>query len=149
MAKLLVNSPSGEQKLIPIDDSGWYFDETRVEWDTRVDGDLPEDIELGKMVREGNQLIKQAEFLTEHAAFVRSQLVPISVTKRQARLALLEAGLLSAVDSFVGAQSQEVQIYWNDSQEIYRRHPLILSLSAELNLSESQVDDLFISAGGK
>lgn len=149
MAKLLVNSPSGEQKLIPIDDSGWYFDETRVEWDTRIDGDLPEDIELGKMVREGNQLIRQAEFLPEHAAFMRSQLVPIGVTKRQARLALLEAGLLSTVDSFVATQSAEVQIYWNDSQEIYRRHPLILSLSAELNLSESQVDDLFISAGGK
>jgi len=149
MAKLLVNSPSGEQKLIEIDNSGWYFDEMLVEWDTRVDGDLPEDIELGKMVREGNQLIKQAEFLTEHAAFVRSQLVPGKITKRQARLALLEAGLLSTVDSFVATQSAEVHIYWNDSQEIYRQHPLILSLSAELNLSESQVDDLFISAGGK
>jgi len=149
MVKLLVNSPTGEQKLIEIDDSGWYFDESLVKWDTSIDGDLPEDIELGKMVREGNQLIKQAEFLPEHAAFMRSQLVPAKITKRQARLALLEAGLLSTVDSFVATQSAEVQIYWNDSQEIYRRHPLILSLSAELNLSESQVDDLFISAGGK
>lgn len=149
MAKLLVNSPSGEQKLIPIDDSGWYFDETRVEWDTRIDGDLPEDIELGKMVREGNQLIRQAEFLPEHAAFIRAQLVPVKITKRQARLALLDADLLSTVDSFIATQSQETQIYWNDSQEIYRLHPLILGLSAELNLTESQVDDLFISAGGK
>ena len=101
MAKLLVNSPSGEQKLIEIDDSGWYFDESLVKWDTRIDGDLPEDIELGKMVREGNQLIKQAELLPEHAAFMRSQLVPVKITKRQARLALLDAGLLDSVDSFV------------------------------------------------
>lgn len=149
MAKLLVNAPTGEQKLIEIDDSGWYFDESLVKWDTRADGDLPEDIELGKMVREGNQLVKQAELLPEHAAFVRSQLVPASVTRRQARLALLEAGLLSAVDSFVATQSQEVQIYWNDSQEIQRNHELVLNLSLEFGLSESQVDDLFISAGGK
>ena len=50
MAKLLVNSPHGEQTLIEIDDSGWYFDESLVIWDSRADGDLPEDIELGNML---------------------------------------------------------------------------------------------------
>ena len=149
MAKLLVNSPSGEQRLIEIDDSGWYFDESLVIWDSRADGDLPEDIELGKMVREGNQLIKQSDFLPEHAAFMRSQLVPVKITKRQARLALLDAGLLDSVDSFVATKSQEVQIYWNDSQEIYRFHPLIITFAEQFGLTVTQVDDLFIAGGGK
>jgi len=149
MIKILVNAPTGKQELISIDESGSYFDPSLVEWDERFDGQLPEGIELGKMQRVGNELVKLNDFLPAHAAAVRKEMVPVFVTKRQARRALLDAGLLASINAFVATQSDEVQIDWNDAAEIYRLHPLVLSLGAELNLTESQIDDLFIAASQK
>ena len=36
--KLIVNSPSGEQKIEYVSQSGGYFDDSRVLWDERHDG---------------------------------------------------------------------------------------------------------------
>lgn len=72
MANLLVNSPGGEQRIIPIDDSGWYFDPVRVLWDTRKQGEMPE-VTLGKMQLAGNKLITLADYLPEHAAYITKQ----------------------------------------------------------------------------
>jgi len=149
MPNLLVNSPSGEQKIFPISETGSYFDPSLVEWDERTDGQLPEGTELGKMQRVGDELVKLDDFLPAHAAAINKSLVPVFVTKRQARLALLDAGLLPTINEFVTTQSDEVQIYWNDSAEIYRLHPLVLSIATVLNLNESQIDDLFIAASQK
>jgi len=149
MPNLLVNSPSGEQKIFPISESGAYFDPSLVEWDERVDGQLPEGIELGKMQRVGDELVKLDDFLPAHSAAIRKLLVPVFVTKRQARQALLDAGLLTTINEFVATQSAQVQIDWNDAAEIYRLHPLVLSIGSELSLTETQIDDLFIIASQK
>lgn len=53
--KILVNAPSGEQQVIELGDGGGYFDPSRVLWDEREDGPMPE-ITLGGMVREGGAL---------------------------------------------------------------------------------------------
>lgn len=68
--------------------------------------------------------------------------VPPSVTARQARLALLEVGLLDDVELIVQNESRAVQLEWEYATTIQRDNPL-LSL---LNLSESQIDQLFIRA---
>lgn len=41
----------------------------------------------------------------------------------------------------------ERRIYWEDSQEFERNHPLLISLGMSiLGLTEEQLDDLFIAA---
>jgi hypothetical protein len=97
---LLVNQPAGKQEVIQITAAGTYFDSSRVVWDERTDGALPE-ITLGKMQRVNNQLVTLEDYLLEHAAAVYADSIPHEITMRQAVLALYEAGVLSAVKSWV------------------------------------------------
>lgn len=76
--------------------------------------------------------------------------VPESVTMRQARLALLGAGLLAQVNAAVanipGAEGDAVRIEWEFSSTVERNRPLALSLIAALGLTDAQLDDLFRQA---
>lgn len=78
------------------------------------------------------------------------QYVPQQVTMRQARLALLEAGLLnliaSAIDSLEEPQKTKVQIEWEYSAFVERYSPLVQQMALSLGLTEKQLDDLFIQA---
>ncbi|HYD58978.1 MAG TPA: hypothetical protein VEC35_01390 [Noviherbaspirillum sp.] len=67
MSKLLVNSPIGTQEVIEIGEGGGYFDQSRVLWDERKDGPLPE-ITLGGMVRQGSSLVFSQIRMDEHNA---------------------------------------------------------------------------------
>lgn len=73
--------------------------------------------------------------------------VPQVVTPRQARIALLNAGLLDAVDAAVTASPRSVQIDWEYAIEIRRDNPVIAAMAAQLNLSPAEIDGLFIAAG--
>ena len=81
-----------------------------------------------------------------------SPVVPGAVTMRQARLALLSAGLLSQVDIEIGAllspQKEAAQIEWEYSQEVQRHNGFVSLLAPALGLTEAQLDQLFITAGG-
>ena len=76
--------------------------------------------------------------------------VPQAVTQRQARLALLAAGLLAAVqpalDSLPSPQREAAQIEWDWASTIKRDSPLIVSVGAALGLTDEQIDALFIAA---
>jgi len=78
--------------------------------------------------------------------------VPGAVTMRQARLALLGAGLLSQVDVEIGAlpspQKEAAQIEWEYSQEVQRHNGFVSLLAPSLGLTEAQLDQLFITAAG-
>lgn len=71
--------------------------------------------------------------------------VPQSVTMRQARLQLLEVGLLDEVEAFV-SQNRKWQIEWEYANEVYRDSPLISALKSLLNLTDEQIDTIFIEA---
>ena len=72
--------------------------------------------------------------------------VPQIVTIRQAKLALLQAGLLDDVDAAVAQADGVTQIEWEYATEVERSWPTLLTIQAALGLSEQQVDDLFIVA---
>lgn len=76
--------------------------------------------------------------------------VPFKVTMRQARLALLGAGMLSSVNAAIAAlsspQKEAAQIEWEYSQEVERNRGLVLSLGTALGLTARQLDDLFTTA---
>ncbi len=70
------------------------------------------------------------------------------VTRYQARLQLYRAGLLQQVETLVNhpETSIEIKIAWEDAREWEKNSPFIIALSAALNLTSAQVDNLFIEA---
>ena len=77
--------------------------------------------------------------------------VPASVTRRQARQALLLAGLLDKVEPAIAAIPDPVQrgmaaIEWADSQAFERDRPLLIALASALGLDDDALDNLFIQA---
>ena len=74
------------------------------------------------------------------------------VTPRQARLALLGAGKLTAVTAalaaMTGVQGEAARITWEYATEIRRDDPLISALAPVLGMSEVQIDALFVQAAG-
>lgn len=74
--------------------------------------------------------------------------VPERVSRLQARLALLGAGLLQNVEDYVAASDDIVlRMVWAEATEWHRGSPMIATIASALSLSESQVDNLFIAAG--
>lgn len=73
--------------------------------------------------------------------------IPSVVTMRQARLALLQAGLLPLVETAIASmESPAAQIEWDYSQEVNREQPLVKQLAEALNLTSDQLDNLFLEA---
>lgn len=77
--------------------------------------------------------------------------VPSSVTRRQARQALLLAGLLSqvqpAIDAIPNAATRAmVAIEWADSLYFERDRPALIGLATALGMTSAQLDQLFITA---
>lgn len=76
--------------------------------------------------------------------------VPAVVSMRQARLALLGAGLLSQVGNVIDGLEEPgrsaARIEWEYATELRRGHPLVAALGNALELTEQQVDDLFLAA---
>ena len=74
-------------------------------------------------------------------------ITPSVVTMRQARLALLQAGVLPLVESAIASmESPAAQIEWDYSQEVNREQPLVKQLAEALNLTSDQLDNLFLEA---
>lgn len=76
--------------------------------------------------------------------------VPAAVTMRQARLALLGAGLLptvqAAIASLPSPQKEAAEIEFEYAQEVQRNHGLVPAMAQALGMTEAQIDDLFIAA---
>jgi len=74
--------------------------------------------------------------------------VPQSVTRFKAKAALLTAGLLDAVESLMGNENTPalVRLAWKEALEFERSSQTVAAMAAALNLSGSQLDDLFIAA---
>lgn len=106
---------------------------------------------------EGGQVARWAggtwEVLPERPVVVPPTLaVPSAVTMRQARLALLGAGLLDDVDAAINSlpspQKEAARIEWEYSQEVQRHNGFVSVLAPMLGLTEAQTDALFVAAKG-
>jgi hypothetical protein len=75
--------------------------------------------------------------------------VPEFVSMRQARLALLNAGMLSNVNAAItampGAAGDAARIEWEYATEVRRDSALVTGLSGVLGLTSAQLDQLFIA----
>jgi hypothetical protein len=77
--------------------------------------------------------------------------VPESVTRRQAKQALLINGKLSLVQPAIDAipdpaQKAMIQIEWDDSQEFQRSRSTVIAIGTAIGLDSAQLDDLFRQA---
>lgn len=71
----------------------------------------------------------------------------MQVTAYQAKQALLQANLYSQANSAVySSNNQSLIIAWENATVFERESPFILNIQPTLNLSNNQIDDLFISA---
>lgn len=77
--------------------------------------------------------------------------VPASVTRRQAREALLNIGLLDDVEMAIAniedaTERKRAEIYWLDSATFERAHPMLAQIAGSIGLTDAEIDDLFIEA---
>jgi hypothetical protein len=70
----------------------------------------------------------------------------MKVSRMQARIALLQAGLLDDVEAAVAAGPRAMQIAWADASEFHRTSPTITALASALSLTDEAVDGLFAAA---
>lgn len=70
--------------------------------------------------------------------------VPQVISRRQAKQALLQAGLLDVADAAIAASGDRAaQIDWADAQEFRRDWATLISMQNALSLTDEQIDDLF------
>lgn len=146
MYRLLINAPTGKQDIVYVTETGDYYDQTRVLWDERIDGSLPENIEIGKVLRSGNDLVNSAEFIPGHIEAVRKESVPAEVLMPAARIAMLRTGVLDAVDAFIATLGTEAGIWWNNAVYIRRDFPLVNAVRVAMDWTEEYTDNLFMAA---
>ena len=77
---------------------------------------------------------------------------PDTCTPRQLRIALIQTGIsLSTIEAQIDAISDPVQkeiarAEWEYALEIKKEHPLVGMIAAALNLTEQQINDIFVLA---
>lgn len=133
-----------------VSDAAWWPEEDQSpalgEFERYGDETLTVDAERRVVVVVRQVVPWSAEEIAEH----RKSLVPESVTMRQARLAMLGAGILDEVGALIqqmpGDEGRAARIDWEYALDVRRDWPLIDGLGSQLGLTEQQIDELFIAA---
>ena len=71
--------------------------------------------------------------------------VPQSITRLQAKLQLSEIGKFSQVETLI-QEDEKAKIYWNDAANFLRTDVILLYMAGILELSDAELDNLFIEA---
>lgn len=74
--------------------------------------------------------------------------IPESVTRFQAKAALTNAGLIGQIDALMSdpATPELYVLAWSETLHFERNSPSVLAIAGAIGLTESQIDDLFLSA---
>lgn len=75
--------------------------------------------------------------------------VPQKVSRAQFILALLDLGLLDAVEAAIAAADRATQINYKERLEFERTYPLVMVMASTLGKTEAEVDALFVLAASK
>ena len=101
--------------------------------DTQVDGVL------------GVYLQADWETMREDEVRARNP-VPQQITMRQARLALLNAGLLDDVGVVIAAAGREAQLEWEYAAMVDRSNLAVAAVQQQGGMTDAQIDDMFREA---
>lgn len=70
-----------------------------------------------------------------------------SVSDLQIRLALINAGLIDVVESWVsGSKDKEIQAWWDRSLRFERDNPMVETAAKSLGVDSKQLDELWLLA---
>ncbi len=98
---------------------------------------------------EGGRLLDAAELAQILEARRPAPSVPVAVSMRQARLALLQAGHLQGVEAAISGlpspQKEAARIEWEYATEVRRDSPLLAMLADSLELESAELDALFLA----
>ena len=72
--------------------------------------------------------------------------VPQQITMRQARLALLSAGLLDDVEMVIAVAGRAAQLEWEYAAVVDRSNPAVAIVQQQQGMTDAQIDDLFRGA---
>ena len=138
-----------------FDKYGWYTStpiagrETIIAPDTLSETVTPGEIRANFT---GHEWVELPYVTPPHIVDTPLRNVPNSVTMRQARLALLGAGLLddidAAIDSLPSPQKEAARIEWEYATDVQRSSGLVPMMGAALGLDDAALDALFSVAGG-
>ena len=83
----------------------------------------------------------------EFGIFEDEDTVPTSITPRQLRMQLTNEGLRQTVETMIKESTDyELKDWWEYSLIFARSHPILESFASSLNLSDDQVDEMFVAA---
>lgn len=106
-----------------------------------------ETLEINKVAKIVKVLKGFRDKTTEELNTEFKKTVPTVISKRQARRALLDAGLLADIETAIINSNDEVlKIDWIDATEIRRDWQNLITMSTSLGITERQLDELFIAA---
>lgn len=78
--------------------------------------------------------------------------IPTVITMRQARMCLIMNGLFdqinTAISQLTGVDGDLAKTEWEYSMTLARDNPLVQRITTELNLTDEQLDALFLQASG-
>lgn len=116
--------------------------------DTVPEGFTAIELDDNHVVGAGWEWISGTEFFDPTPVLPPQPFVPGLVSARQARLVLLNQGLLANVEAMIAQQDEATRITWEYATEFRRNDPLLISLAANLGLTDEEIDDFFIQAAG-
>ena len=146
MPSLIVDLPTGEQTQIEIDDTGSYFDQSKVLWDTRKDGAIPDFVEIGKMQKIGGNLVKAETVLSAHHDAVYQKSLPVEVPIACALEALVSANLYNTVKTYFDSRPTEEKIWFERATSVHKYNKFVQGVKTEFGWSDELLDQLFIAA---
>jgi hypothetical protein len=129
--------------------SMWWADEAHTAVGLIADTDNGSNLTVGTPYNETSIIWADIQAFGEEniAPYTPPAPEPVtSVTMRQARLALLGAGLLDTVNASVSSMTPADQIEWQFASTVERNSPLVSNLAIGLGLTEEGLDQLFLTA---
>ena len=89
-------------------------------------------------------IVVEPEFTDEELAQQIEDAKPKVVTMRQARLALLQSGLLATIETAITDGTDEaMKIEWEYATEVKRDWSSLIALTETLGMTSQELDDLF------
>lgn len=107
---------------------------------------ITQEISLTDPIKIEGNWIEQWQINQRSPEEIANQRSGLTCSPRQARLALQQAGLLTAVTDWISSADNTTKIEWEFALEIRRDWPPITLCATYLGLTEEQLDDLFILA---
>jgi len=71
---------------------------------------------------------------------------PWSATPLQAKIALNNAGILDQIETYLATEDKNTQLAWQSASEFRRDSVLLKTIAGKLNLSNEDLENLFIAA---